>query len=390
MTRQILFIIPSLVIGGAEIQAMIQVRELSRRGVPVRLMVLSGIVDPEVLAQAELPEGHLCRLRNPSATVGPAFLKMLWRDLGRAAAFAQRHDAGRVIAHLPPSHFFARFLFLVMILRGRRVRLVQYHHSLERRLNPRDTMAKRVFFAVDQLLARICDDAHWHVSEQVQDDVGRGFTRRDAVLHNTCDMDSPGDADAAERLLAPVRARVNPYLVLVPGRLRSMKGHVLFLHALAQVCATEKITPAEFQVVIAGEGDEREAIEAAIDELALGDRVTLTGEVAHPVLLALYGKVDLVVVPSLDEGFGIVAIEAISRRALVLASDAGGLREVLRHGENGLVFAAGDEDALVAELSAIWRKRDEPLIDRDAARRDCIARFGLTAHIDRVLALLKA
>jgi len=169
-----------------------------------------------------------------------------------------------------------------------------------------------------------------------------------------------------------------------------MKGHVLFLHALAQVCATEKITPAEFQVVIVGEGNEREAIEATIDELTLGDRVTLTGEVSHPVLLALYGKVDLVVVPSLEEGFGNVSIEAISRRALVLASDAGGLREVLRHGENGFVFAAGNEDALVAELSALWRKRDEPLIDRDAARRDCIARFGLTAHIDRVLALLKA
>jgi glycosyltransferase involved in cell wall biosynthesis len=352
-------------------------------------MVLSKAIDPEVLADAELIEEHLCRLRNPSSTLDLPFLKMSWRDLSRAAAFARRHDVGTVIAHLPPSHFFARLLFLAMLLRGRLVRLVQYHHSLEHKLNARDTVAKRVFFAANQLLARICDHAHWHVSEQVREDVSRGFTRRNAIIHNSCDMDSPGDPGAAERLLAPARKRGSPYVMLVPGRLMWMKGHVLFLHALARVCQAVEIEPAQLQVFFVGEGAQRRAIEATIDELGLGQCVTLTGKVAHPVLLALYHMVDLVVVPSLDEGFGNVAIEALSRRALVLASDAGGLREILRHGENGFVFAAGDEDALVAELEVIWHDRHNALIDRDAARRDCVARFGLDAHVDRVVALLR-
>jgi glycosyltransferase involved in cell wall biosynthesis len=323
-------------------------------------MVLSKAIDPEVLADAELIEEHLCRLRNPSSTLDLPFLKMSWRDLSRAAAFARRHDVGTVIAHLPPSHFFARLLFLAMLLRGRLVRLVQYHHSLEHKLNARDTVAKRVF-----------------------------FTRRNAIIHNSCDMDSPGDPGAAERLLAPARKRGSPYVMLVPGRLMWMKGHVLFLHALARVCQAVEIEPAQLQVFFVGEGAQRRAIEATIDELGLGQCVTLTGKVAHPVLLALYHMVDLVVVPSLDEGFGNVAIEALSRRALVLASDAGGLREILRHGENGFVFAAGDEDALVAELEVIWHDRHNALIDRDAARRDCVARFGLDAHVDRVVALLR-
>jgi glycosyltransferase involved in cell wall biosynthesis len=381
MKRPILFIIPAIITGGAEIHAMIRLREMSRCGIPVRLMVLSKAIDPEVLADAELIEEHLCRLRNPSSTLDLPFLKMSWRDLSRAAAFARRHDVG--------SHFFARLLFLAMLLRGRLVRLVQYHHSLEHKLNARDTVAKRVFFAANQLLARICDHAHWHVSEQVREDVSRGFTRRNAIIHNSCDMDSPGDPGAAERLLAPARKRGSPYVMLVPGRLMWMKGHVLFLHALARVCQAVEIEPAQLQVFFVGEGAQRRAIEATIDELGLGQCVTLTGKVAHPVLLALYHMVDLVVVPSLDEGFGNVAIEALSRRALVLASDAGGLREILRHGENGFVFAAGDEDALVAELEVIWHDRHNALIDRDAARRDCVARFGLDAHVDRVVALLR-
>jgi len=314
---------------------------------------------------------------------------MLWRDLGRASAFVRRQDVSVVISHLPPSHFFARLLFLAMILRGRRLRLIQYHHSLERRLNPRDTFAKRAFFAIDEILARLSDHAHWHISEQVRQDVTCGFTRRDAIIHNSCDMTSPGDPDGADRLLAPTQGQDSPYVILVPGSLRSMKGHVLFLHALAHLCRTENLGPAELQVAFVGEGDQRQTIEKTIDELALGDHVSLTGKTTHSVLLAIYRKVDLVVVPSLEEGFGNVAIEAISRGALVLASDAGGLRVILRHGENGFVFAASDEEALVAELTNIWRDRRSPLIDHDAARLDCAARFSMKAHIDRILALLK-
>lgn len=390
MTRPILVIIPSIATAGAEIHAMIRLRELSMRGYPVRLMVLSDVIDPAVLAEAGLPEEHVLRLRNPSVVVDVTFLKMLWRDLGRASMFARYQDVGTVIAHLPPSHFFARLLFLALLLRGCRVRLVQYHHSLEHRLNPRDTVAKRLFFTANQLLARICDHAHWHVSEQVLEDVRRGFTRRNAVIHNSCDMTSLGDLDAASRLLAPICARGDPYLLLVPGRLMSMKGHVLFLHALARLCAAEKISPGQLQVIIVGEGDQRNLIEASIDELKLRERVTLTGRIGHSVLLALYRKIDLVVVPSLDEGFGNVTIEAISRGALVLASDAGGLREIMLDGENGHVFAAGDQDALVRQLSSIWRNRHKVSIDMEAARSDCAARFGLDAHVDRVSALLSA
>jgi hypothetical protein len=102
MTRPILVIIPSIVLAGAELQAMLQIRELSRRGASVRLMVLSRVVDPEVLAAAGLIEEHLCRLRNPSSTLDLPFLKMSWRDLSRAAAFARRHDVGSAARrHLP-------------------------------------------------------------------------------------------------------------------------------------------------------------------------------------------------------------------------------------------------------------------------------------------------
>ena len=391
MTRPILVIIPSIVPAGAEVQAMLQIRELSRHGVSVRLMVLSEAVDPQVLDIAGLPEPHLCRLRNPSPILDKTFLTRLWRDLGRAADFARRHDIGAVIAHLPPSHFFARVLYLRLLLTGRRIKLFQYHHSEERRLNRPDTVGKWVFFSVDQFLARLCDYAHWHVSEPVLADVaGGGFTRRDAIVHNTCDMTSSGDIDGAKAIISAVRSGGKPYLMLLPGRLQARKGHQLLLAAFGRLLQSQDLAPGEIQLVFAGDGPHRAEIEATIAANKLESYVTVLGSIPHQKLLALFGLVDLVVVPSLIEGFGIVAIEALSRGALVIASDAAGLDEIVRSGKNGFQFPVGDEDALFERLSFVWRHRHETLIDRDAVRAEMQARFGQDAHIERLRALLDA
>lgn len=386
MPQPVLVILPSVVAAGAEVQAMLQIRELQARGIPVSLIVLSRMIDDTVLAEAELPEDRICRLRNSANTLGGAFLHELWRDLPRAARFARARRARLAIAHLPPGHLFARLLYLACLLRGPRLRVIQYHHSVERKLNPDDTAAKRAFAAINGALARLADHSHWHVSKAVERDLAGGFTRRDAVLANACETGASGDRAAAGALLRTIPGE--PYIILFPGRLKSMKGHRMFLEAFARLCKTEGAGAADARLVIAGEGDQRAAIEAAIARLGLGAQVTLPGAVPHAALLGLYGLADLVVVPSLDEGFGNVAIEAIAQGALVLGSDAGGLAEVLRDGENALVFPAGDAQALTARLTELWRRRSEPPIDTRAAQADCAARFGLGPHMDRMLALL--
>lgn len=395
MLRPFLFIIPSVTTGGAEIHAMIRLRELSRRGVPVRLMVLSESVDSEILARAGLPDDCVCRLRNPSATLDRAFLTALWRDLARASRYARQHGVGTVIAHLPPAHLFARLLFAVQLLRGRRLKLFQYHHSEERTLNPTDTWGKRLFFALNQSLAWACDYAHLHVSERVLADVaGGGVTRRNAVVHNSCDMDSPGNAEGARAIIARVAPAAasgkQPFRMLLPGRLLVRKGHILLIGAFARLVERYGLRPDEVRLLFAGDGPARPEIERAIAASGLERHVSLLGSIPHADLLALYRMVDLVVIPSLVEGFGNVAIEALSRGALVLASDAAGLNEIVRPGENGLQFPTGDEDALYEWLRGVWERRGEPLIDRAAARADIRARFGLDAHIDRIIGIIGA
>ncbi len=391
MTPPPLFIIPSIASGGAELLLMLQLAGLRRRGVSPRLMVLSDRVDPEILSRAGMPRDHILALGLPSAVLDKTFLQGCSGTLGKAVSFAAAQRCTPIIAILPPGHFFARLMKLALLARGRRVRLIQYHHAQENIQAPRDTIAKRLFHGVNRLLSRICDHAHWHVSDQVRADVaGYMPTRRDEVIHNTCDMDSAVDTAAAAAVLQRVRRGASPFLVLLPGRLVAVKGHGLLIQAVCNLVTAEGLMPGDLQVVFAGEGPERARIATAVAESGLDDHVTFLGNIPQATLLGLYGMVDAVVMPSLSEGFGNVAIEALARRALLIASDAGGLSEIVRPGRNALQFPAGDADQLTRLLGEAYRRRGEVLIDRDAAARDARQRFGPHAHLDRLMSLLDA
>lgn len=384
-----LFIVPSIATGGAEIQLMQQLAGLRARGLAPRLMVLSDRIDGAMLAEAGLPEAQVSRLGLPSPVLDRAFLRACPGKLAEAARFAAAQGCRDIVALLPPAHFFARLLKIALLARGRRVRLFQYHHSEEVLLNPRTTPGKRLFHGVNRIASRCCDHAHWHVSERVRADIsGPGAGGRGAVLSNTCEMDAPGDPEAAAGILARACGGGSPFVVLLPGRMLARKGHALLIAAAARLIAEARLGPDEIRLLFAGDGPARAEVEAAVAAAGLGGHVVLLGNVPHAALLALYGRVGLVVVPSLVEGFGIVAIEALSRGALLIASDAAGLDEIVRPDVNALQFPVGDAEALHGCLRQVWEHRTEAIIDRAAARAEMRRRFGLDGHLDRMLDLL--
>ena len=124
-----------------------------------------------------------------------------------------------------------------------------------------------------------------------------------------------------------------PRLVCV-GRLIPIKGHLVLLRALAQ--ARSRVPNVSLDV--AGRGPLAPALKAYVRELELDDAVRFLGFVA-PVEAAIENAA-IVVVPSLGEGFGMVALEAMERARPVIASAVGGLPEIVADGETGLVVPA--------------------------------------------------
>ena len=138
---------------------------------------------------------------------------------------------------------------------------------------------------------------------------------------------------AAGRRRAPYEG-AEPRLLCV-GRLIPIKGHLVLLRALAQ--ARARVPGVTLDV--AGRGPLEPALKAYARELGLEDAVRFLGFVS-PVQAAIEDAA-IVVVPSLGEGFGMVALEAMERARPVIASAVGGLPEIVADGETGLVVAAG-------------------------------------------------
>ena len=169
------------------------------------------------------------------------------------------------------------------------------------------------------------------------------LNRAPVVIPNGIDLtpfDTAPTLEAARDLLVvPQKTMV----VAAVGRLSTEKG---FAHLIA---AAANIPDALF--LIAGEGPERPLLEAIIEKLDLASRVRLLGRVAD--VAGLFAASDIVVVPSLQEGQGISALEAMASRKPVVTSKVGGLVETVVEGETGILVPPGEPSLLAVAIKGL-------------------------------------
>lgn len=126
------------------------------------------------------------------------------------------------------------------------------------------------------------------------------------------------------------------------GRLMAAKALDVALSALA-------LAPA-VALVIVGDGPDRAALERQRDALALGGRVRFLGGLSRDGVLRVFRAADAVLLSSRWENFPHVVVEALAVGTPVIASAVGGVPEVVRDGENGLLVPAGDPEALAVAI----------------------------------------
>lgn len=136
------------------------------------------------------------------------------------------------------------------------------------------------------------------------------------------------------------------------GRLDPIKRVPDLLRAIGQM--------EDVELHLFGEGEDRPNIEREIDALSLRPRVTLHGQTpsAHVALR----EIDLLVLPSLAEGFGLVLIEAMAAGRPVVATDVPGIRDVVQHGRTGLLAPPGSPASIASAITQL--RQDAALRDR--------------------------
>lgn len=142
--------------------------------------------------------------------------------------------------------------------------------------------------------------------------------------------------------------------------------------------------------VVVGDGELRASLEALASELGLGGCLTFLGWRSD--VERVYADLDLVVLSSRNEGSPIALIEAMASGTNVVATAAGGVPDVVRHGETGLLVNPDDPAALSASMEELLRADSgRRAAMAAAARDDAFERFGidrLLADIDRLYTTL--
>jgi glycosyltransferase involved in cell wall biosynthesis len=167
------------------------------------------------------------------------------------------------------------------------------------------------------------------------------------------------------------------------GRLIPIKGADVLVRAFARVA--ERLPAA--RLVVAGDGVERARLEGLARDLGLADSVSFTGHLSRADMEARLSGAWAVVVPScFEEPHANAATEAMMRGVAVVATRAGGLPEIVRDGETGLLVPPRDADALGDALARLLGDRDLAEALGRNARRAALARFGEGAWADAILA----
>jgi glycosyltransferase involved in cell wall biosynthesis len=137
---------------------------------------------------------------------------------------------------------------------------------------------------------------------------------------------------------------------------------------------------------VIGEGDDRAALQARAERLGVADRIQWMGRGTPEMLAEAFREAAAVVIPSRDEGLGLVAVEAQLCGAPVIAYRSGGLPDVVDPRWGGVLVMPGDIGALASACDQALRSAPDPQ-QRDAAIAEMRERFAPAAVADRYLRL---
>jgi PEP-CTERM/exosortase A-associated glycosyltransferase len=176
------------------------------------------------------------------------------------------------------------------------------------------------------------------------------------VIPNAVDSTQFRGAIAADGMLAHELGLTGHLVLGFIGSFYAYEGLALLIRALPRMLASVP----SLQLLLVGGGPREEQLRALVETLGLQHKVTFTGRVPHEKIPDYYRVIDILVYPRLPMRLTelvtpLKPLEAMAQGRLVVASDVGGHREMIEHGRTGMLFKAGDADALSDQVIALVR-----------------------------------
>lgn len=328
------FVLPDFRCGGAEKVALCVIEYLVSRGCSVDLVLLQR-------------GGELLDALPPQVRVIDLGARRIRNAIRPLARYLRREKPGAIQASMWPITIIAIW---ANMLAGRQAKVVVSNHAI---LSAEFSSSfQRTMIAWTTKLFYPMADTRIAVSQGTSEDLAALSSLSSAdfkVVHNPIHLPDRIEGDvAAEAAWRGAKLRI-----LTVGRLKAIKDQALLIRAIARVPAK-----ADSCLVIAGTGElEAELKELAKDEGVL-DRISFIGFIEDP--WPLYATADVFVLPSHEESFGNVLVEALHAGLPIVSTPTVGAREVLDDGRYGTLIEDPTPEELAAGILAAVAEKPDP------------------------------
>ena len=263
----------------------------------------------------------------------------------RALAQVAKRIAPDIIqTHAVKSHFLARRAALPGIAPW-----IGFHHGYTW-----PTLKARAYNQLDRWSLRAARKV-LTVSKPFRDELTAQGVKRERIeiVHNAIPSgwgSRTGHDEEAAALRRTLGLRENSRVILIVGRLSREKDHLTLLEAVRRLMSVAG-AGALLHLLIVGEGPEPSAIEQRIAQLGLKEHVTLAGH--HPSAEPYYRIADVAVLSSLSEGSPNALLEAMSAGVPIVATEVGGIPEIVSDGESALLIQPRDVEGMTAAIARV-------------------------------------
>lgn len=368
-TIKIVRVLTRLNIGGPAIHTILLSSELNK----------DGYKDILVCGRVSEHEGDMAYLAAAKG-VAPLFIEELRREISpirdaraffRLYTLMKKERPAIVHTHTAKAGTLGR---LAAVCAGVPVRVHTFHgHVFDGYFHP---LKARIFIAIERILALITHKVIMvseGVRHEIVDELKVAPRSKSAVIRLGLELGTFTDnGKGGPGFRRSVGVGADDLLVGIVGRLVPIKNHRMFLDAAARI--KDGMPGRRVRFLVIGDGEMRQDLEAYAVSLGLKDDVIFTGWVRD--LAAAYAAMDIATLTSLNEGTPVSLIEAMASARAVVATDVGGVRDVVLDGENGLLADAHDAGGFAAKVIALLSDRPRMAAYGARGREAAVGRFA--------------
>jgi len=172
--------------------------------------------------------------------------------------------------------------------------------------------------------------------------------------------------------------------ILFVGQLSKVKGVDILIEGFSKI---EKEFPS-FELLIVGEGEERKNLERMVKEKGLEKKIKFKGRLSLKQTKNLMKDCYFLCLPSLSEGLPRVLMESMSLRKPAIATNVGGIPELIKEGENGFLFEKGNVDDLIKKMRLLLKNKNLAIKMGERARAFIIQRFSNKKYIQNYIQMI--